>query len=122
MKLQTLRRLEQFLTLAGLPDDQVDARMEFSHPPLRIFTELVDDYFLLSIAAEVEPAYQPEALETMLRRCLPERTLGTPLRTCFIGNLQLLSCTLSEEDDLTHWLHCLSVMQRMMQTVSGVKK
>lgn len=122
MKLQTSRRLEQFLQLAGLPEGDVAERMEFSVPPLYIFIELVDEHLLLSVAIDVEPAYQQEALEKMLTRCIPDRTLGAPLRTCLIGHFQILSCTLAENADLHHWLSCYSAMQRLIYSVNRADK
>lgn len=122
MELQTERRLEQFLQLAGLPGSHISERMEFSLPPFHLYIECIDAGILLSIGRDVELAWQREVLEKLLTSCIPARTQGVPLRAWILRGRQMLSCTLSTGGDIPHWLSCLQTMQRLLDNAIGVKK
>jgi type III secretion system chaperone SycN len=122
MKLQTERRLEQFLQLVGLPGNHISERMEFSLSPFHLYIECIDNDILLSVGREVELAWQVEVLERLLTAAIPARTQGVPLRPWLLRGRQMLSCTLSASGDIPHWFHCLQTMQRLLDNAIGVKK
>ncbi|MHC8403431.1 hypothetical protein ACYZTX_29390 [Pseudomonas sp. MDT1-17] len=114
MDLQTQRSLEEFLRLADLSPCRVDARMEFSQPPLRLYIEYLQGRILLSLARQIDPCQRISSLKTLLRRCQPACSRGVPLRAYLLNDYQLLSCAPAPGSDVNQWLDCLNVMRRLL--------
>ena len=119
MDLQTERLIEQYLKLANLTVIRIEPRMEFVLPPLHHYIEYVNNRILLSLSSPIDPPRRDEVLPALLRRCVPARTSGVPLRAYVVKNRLVLSCSPAPNTDVRHWLSCGQVMRRLLDTRTG---
>ncbi|AZD09546.1 hypothetical protein C4K26_4152 [Pseudomonas chlororaphis] len=119
MDLQTQRSLEEFLRLSDLGPGRVEARMEFSLPPFRLYIEYTQDRVLLSLARQVEACRRFSTLKALLGHCHPAATQGVALRAYIVGDQQMLSGALVPDSNVTQWIECLKCMRRLLERHAG---
>lgn len=119
MDLQTRRSLEEFLRLSDLCPCRVEARMEFSQPPFRLYIEYTQGRVLLSLARQVEACRRLSTFKALLAHCHPASTQGVALRAYVVGEQQMLSAALVPGTDVTQWIECLRTLRRLLERHAG---
>lgn len=119
MDLQTQRSLEEFLRLSDLYPCRVEARMEFSLPPFRLYIEYTQGRVLLSLARQVEACRRLSSFKALLGRCHPASTQGVALRAYVVGEQQMLSGALVPGSSVNQWIECLHTMRRLLERHAG---
>ncbi|QDQ25068.1 hypothetical protein FNU76_01155 [Chitinimonas arctica] len=117
MDLQIERQLERFFVLMGFPNVRIETKMEFWLPPFRLFVEVRNRRISLSVAISVSPVGSMAQLRQALMLCIPERTMGVPMRAFLISNWLVLSCHLPEGMDESRWLRLYRIQCKLLQNV-----
>ena len=119
MDLQMERKLEQFLRLLELPCSRIDSRLEFAHPPMRVFIEAVGARLVLSISRPVDAARRVDTLRRLVARCDPARHGGLIVRACALRRDLMLSCTLGAAHGVNAWLDAHLTLCRLLDAHAG---
>lgn len=116
MNLQTKRKLEKFLSIAGLPFSTVTEQMEYFIPTdLRLFVYLSTSKLWLYIVKPVEEYRQRDIVFFLSQSAPPLSTSTYHFHACAPKNHIMLRAQLSDKQSPHDWHHIFVAMNQALQ-------
>ncbi|VVE48604.1 hypothetical protein [Pandoraea anhela] len=121
MDTQTQRKLEQLFELLALPPQRVMPRMRVSLAPCVLMTDVDMHGVTLAVTLMQRAVRAQRWLPLLLQTCVPEWSLGIPVRACVAQGRPMLIATppASADSQVVEWFSCLTRMRRLLERIDA---
>ncbi|AKM31261.1 hypothetical protein AB870_15710 [Pandoraea faecigallinarum] len=124
MDTQTQRKLEHLFELLALPPQRVTPRMRVALGPCVLMTDVDANGVTLALTLFRRVSGAQRCLPLLLQTCVPEWSLGIPVRACVAQGRPMLIATppIRGNSQALEWVSCLRRMRRLLERIDAQRQ